>query len=315
MKQTKIKVGIIQHSSVHQNLKASVEKLTVLLEQAAQQGIQMVVVGEGWLSGYPVWFDYVPEAALWNHAPTKKLYARFRENSVVIDGAEMQHICALAKKYQMVLSLGMNERVERGLGAGSVYNSLVLIDANGELVNHHRKLVPTFTEKLVHAHGDAAGLKAEDTQVGKVGGLICWEHWMPLNRQALHNDAEQIHVAMWPNVHEMHQVASRQYAFEGRCFVLAAGQMLKAKDLPHELTLPENLAANPEQYILRGGSCIIAPDGRYIVPPVFDKEEIISAEIDLQEMYYEKMTLDTSGHYYRPDIFSFSVDRTRHELE
>lgn len=310
----KVKVGIIQHSSVHQNLKASVEKLTSLMEQAARQDIQMLVVGEGWLSGYPVWFDYIPEAALWNYPPTKKLYARFRENSVVIDGAEMKHIRALAKKYEMVLCLGMNERVEKGLGVGSVYNSLVLIDANGELVNHHRKLVPTFTEKLVHAHGDAAGLKAENTKVGKVGGLICWEHWMPLNRQALHNDAEQIHVAVWPNVHEMHQIASRQYAFEGRCFVLAAGQMLQAKDLPKELTLPENLAANPAQYILRGGSCIIAPDGRYIVAPVFDKEEIISAEIDLKEMYYEKMTLDTSGHYYRSDIFNFSVNRERQDF-
>ena len=310
----KIKVGIIQHSSVHQNLSASVEKLTELLAQAARQDIQMVVVGEGWLSGYPVWFDYIPEAALWNYPPTKKLYARFRENSVVIDGDEMKHIQSLAKKYNMVLSLGMNERVEKGLGVGSVYNSLVLIDADGTIVNHHRKLVPTFTEKLVHAHGDAAGLKAEQTKVGKVGGLICWEHWMPLNRQALHNDAEQIHVAMWPNVHEMHQVASRQYAFEGRCFVLAAGQMLKAKDLPEELKLPENLAANPEQYILKGGSCIIAPDGRYIVAPVFDKEEIITAEIDLQEMYYEKMTLDTAGHYYRPDIFNFSVNRKRHDF-
>lgn len=310
----KIKVGIIQHSSVHQNLSASVEKLTDLLAQAARQDIQMVVVGEGWLSGYPVWFDYIPEAALWNYPPTKKLYARFRKNSVVIDGDEMKHIQSLAKKYNMVLSLGMNERVEKGLGVGSVYNSLVLIDADGTIINHHRKLVPTFTEKLVHAHGDAAGLKAEQTKVGKVGGLICWEHWMPLNRQALHNDAEQIHVAMWPNVHEMHQIASRQYAFEGRCFVLAAGQMLKAKDLPEELKLPENLAANPEQYILKGGSCIIAPDGRYIVAPVFDKEDIITAEIDLQEMYYEKMTLDTAGHYYRPDVFNFSVNRKRHDF-
>ena len=172
----KIKVGIIQHSSVHQNLSASVEKLTELLAQAARQDIQMVVVGEGWLSGYPVWFDYIPEAALWNYPPTKKLYARFRENSVVIDGDEMKHIQSLAKKYNMVLSLGMNERVEKGLGVGSVYNSLVLIDADGTIVNHHRKLVPTFTEKLVHAHGDAAGLKAEQTKVGKVGGLICWEH-------------------------------------------------------------------------------------------------------------------------------------------
>jgi predicted amidohydrolase len=161
---------------------------------------------------------------------------------------------------------------------------------------------------LFGGQGDAAGLKAVNTDFGRVGGLICWEHWMPMARQAMHNSGEHIHVAVYPTVHEMHQIASRQYAFEARCFVIAAGLLMKAADLPEQLLAETDLAKLPEN-ILRGGSCIIAPDGSFVVHPVFDEETIITAELDLAQIDKEKMTLDVSGHYSRPDVFDFTVNR------
>ena len=127
----------------------------------------------------------------------------------------------------------------------------------------------------------------------------------------MHDSGEHIHVAVWPTVHEMHQIASRQYAFEGRCFVVAAGQIMKVGDLPAGLTLPAALKETPDKMILRGGSCIIGPDGKYVCDPVFDQETILFHEIDLNEIYKERMTLDVSGHYQRPDVFNLEVKRNR----
>ncbi|MEM7344493.1 MAG: carbon-nitrogen hydrolase family protein, partial [Chloroflexota bacterium] len=261
--------------------------------------------------GYPAWLDYCPGAALWDHAPTKAVFAQLRQNSVTVPGPEVDRLAQVAESLGVTVVMGVNERVETGIGSGTLYNTLLTIGPNGQLLNHHRKLVPTYTERLIWGPGDGAGLKAVETEAGRIGGLVCWEHWMPLARQTLHGASEQIHVAVWPGVKEMHQVASRHYAFEGRCFVLAAGLIMAAKEIPSQLELPPELAKNPDQLILNGGSAIIAPDGRYLAGPVFDEETIITAELDLTEIEMERMTLDTTGHYYRPDVFDFSVNPRR----
>ncbi len=299
-------VGIIQSSPIFMELAASLDKAIGLIEQGARAGAQLVAFGETWLPGYPAWLDYCPDAALWNHQPTKAVFARLRRNSVVVPGKETKLLGEVAADHDLVLVIGVNERVERGPGNGTLYNSLLTFDAGGKLVNHHRKLVPTYTERLVWGQGDGAGLTAVETAVGRVGGLVCWEHWMPLARQTLHISGEHIHVAVWPTVHEMHQIASRHYAFEARCFVLAAGLIMRASDLPAELAAPTGLP-QPDALLLRGGSCIIAPDGRYLAGPVFDEEMILTATLDLAEIDSEQMTLDVSGHYHRPDIFNLSL--------
>ncbi len=304
----KIIVGIVQTSPVFSNLAASVEKAVSKVEEAAKLGAKLVAFGETWLAGYPAWLDYCPNAALWNHEPTKKVFAQLRRNSVVVPGAETRTLGAIAAKHKIVLVIGINERVEQGAGNGTLYNSLLTFSTDGTLVNHHRKLVPTYTERLVWGQGDAAGLEAVKTDFGRVGALVCWEHWMPLARQALHISGEDIHVAVFPTVHETHQIASRHYALEGRCFVLAAGLLMKAADLPAELLTETDLSKLPEN-ILRGGSCIVAPDGSFVVEPIFDEETIVTAELDLTFIDKEKMTLDVSGHYSRPDVFDFAVNR------
>jgi len=305
----KIRVGIIQASPVFLNAAKTMKKIEGLIKKAAAKKVKLAVFGECFLSGYPAYLDMCEDAALWDHEPAKEVFARLYESSISIKGKEVRSLSALAKKYKMVIVIGANEKVEKGPGNGTIYNALLTFDANGKLVNHHRKLMPTYTERMVYGQGDAAGLKSVDTVVGKVSGLICWEHWMPLNRQALHNDGELIHIAVWPNVHEMLNIASRSYAFEGRCFVLAAGLIMQVKDVPKELKIPAKLKNKPNHYILKGGSTIIGPDGFMMTEPVWDKEEIIVADIDPRQVTKERMTLDVTGHYYRDDIFNFSLNR------
>jgi predicted amidohydrolase len=244
----KITVGVIQASPIFMNLEASLAKALALIEQAASKGAQLVTFGETWLAGYPAWLDFCGNAALWNHEPTKEVFALMRRNSVVVPGAETKTLGEIAAKHDIVLIIGINERVEEGAGNGTLYNSLLTFGADGKLINHHRKLVPTFTERIVWGQGDAAGLSAVKTDFGRVGSLVCWEHWMPLARQAMHVSGEDIHVAVFPTVHETHQIASRHYAFEGRCFVLAAGLLMKAADLPEQLLGDADLRNCPKTF-------------------------------------------------------------------
>ncbi len=306
-----VKVAIIQARAPYYDLPACVAKACSLIGEAARNGAQLITLGETWFPGYPAWLDYAPAAALWDHAPTKRVYARLCENSMTIDGPELGQIRSLAEELGIVLVLGINERVLKGRGNRSLFNSLLIIDADGSLVNHHRKLRPTYSEQMVWAQGDGAGLKAADTAVGRVGGLICWEHWMPHARQALHLSNETIHVALWPAVKESHLIASRHYAFEGRAFVLAAGSILPVADIPKEFALTDELHAQPETLLLHGGSTVIGPDGAYLAEPVIGEETIIYAELDLRRILEEQMALDVTGHYARDDVFSFSVNRER----
>ncbi|MCI0413783.1 carbon-nitrogen hydrolase family protein [bacterium] len=311
MRPRKATVAIVQASPVYMNLEQSTEKALDLVTQAAAQGAQIIVFGETWLPGYPAWLDYCPDAALWNHEPTKQVFARLRENSILVPGRETTLFGRLAQELAITLVMGVNERVDSGPGNGTLYNSLLFIGPLGKILNHHRKLMPTYTERMVWGQGDGHGMTSIESAAGRLSGLICWEHWMPLSRHVLHEAGEDIHVAAWPSVHEMHQLASRHYAFEGRCFVLAAGLIMTAGDLPIELNKPGELANNPQQLLLRGGSAIIGPDGHYVVEPVFDRETILIRELDLQMIDRERMTLDVSGHYHRPDIFDVRVRRSR----
>jgi predicted amidohydrolase len=278
--------------------------------EAAGSGAELIVFPETWIPGYPAWLDLSRDAALWDHAPVKAVFARIAENSVAIPGPALDRLADAAREAKATLVVGLSERVGRGAGRGTLYNSLITIGPDGRLLNHHRKLVPTYTERLIWGGGDVEGLRAVDTPAGRVSALVCWEHWMPLARQALHESGEDVHVAVWPTVHDLHQVASRQYAFEGRCFVLASGALMRASSLPPELEPHPERVRGPEQWVLRGGSAIIGPDGRYIVEPVYDEPRIVIAELDLRRASEESMTLDVTGHYHRPELFDFRALRT-----
>lgn len=302
----RVRVSVVQ-AEISLTLRDGLERTDALTREAATNGAQLVVFPETWLPGYPIWLDVSRDVALWDHAPTKNVFARHAAESVDVHGADGAELARIAKTHNVTLVVGVTERVTSGAGRGTLYNALLTYGADGALLNHHRKLVPTYTERMVWGPGDANGLQAVDTPVGRVGGLICWEHWMPLARQAMHVSGEDIHVAVWPTVHEMHQINSRAYAFEGRCFVIAAGSLMRASQLPPELEAHPEKVTNANQFVLRGGSCIIAPNGDYIVAPIFEETTILHAEIDLDDVRKGQMSLDVAGHYSRSDSFDFHV--------
>lgn len=305
---TSVRVAIVQ-SEPAPGLDEGLHRTEALAREAARSGASLVVFPETWLPGYPAWLDVCRDVALWDHEPVKEVFARYANSSVDVAGEGGQFLRAIAERQGVTIVTGVSERVAAGPGRGTLYNALLVIDADGRLLNHHRKLVPTYTERMVWGNGDADGLMAVDTGAGRVGGLVCWEHWMPLARQALHDSGEDIHVAVWPTVHERHQLASRHYAFEGRCFVLAAGAVMRASALPPQLEVDWTRLTPGSPFVLRGGSAVIGPGGEYLVPPLWDRPGILVAELDLDRVRRESMTLDVSGHYSRPDCLSLIVRR------
>jgi predicted amidohydrolase len=308
-----LKIAIVQHRPVYFDLAKSLAKAETLIQEAAQQQADIIAFGETYFTGYPAWLDHCPNVALWNHGPTKQVFQQMYENGLNANGHAMAKMKELAATHQVYLLFGANEVISKGAGNGTIFNSLFIIDPKGEVVLHHRKLMPTYTEKLLYGLGDGHGLKTVETPEGKIGALICWEHWMPLTRQSLHLEGEHLHFALWPAVHDAHQLASRHYAFEGRCFVVAVGQIMQASDIPSALERPPHLAEKPETYLMNGGSCVIGPDGQFIRPPQLEKEDIFYCDLpNLKDTIQEKLNLDTAGHYNRPDVFSFEINKRRH---
>jgi nitrilase len=307
---TTLRVAVVQ-AEVAPTLAAGLERTAALAGEAAARGAQLIAFPETWLPGYPAWLDVCRDAGLWDHEPVKEVFERHAANSVVVGGESGAALARVAKDAGATLVVGVVERVPEGPGRGTLYNALLIFGPDGSLLCHHRKLVPTWTERLVWGQGDASGLRAVTTSGARVGGLICWEHWMPLARQALHDSGEDVHVALWPTAHEVHQLASRHYAFEARCWVLAAGSLMRASALPPELEPHPGRVRGPDDWVLRGGSAIIGPDGKYAAEPVFDREELLVADLDLGAVRRGQMNLDVGGHYSRADCFDFRVSRVR----
>ena len=171
-----MRVAIAQSAPVYLDKRASLEKAFALIRQAAKRGAQLVAFGETWIPGYPAWLDVCPGAALWENASAKEVFAKLRSNSVTVPGEEVHALSEAARDLKIAIVMGTSERVDDGPGNGTLYNSLLTISEDGRLRNHHRKLVPTYTERLVWGNGDGRGLEAVSTSVGRIGGLICWEH-------------------------------------------------------------------------------------------------------------------------------------------
>ncbi len=300
----KLTVAVAQATPVVLDLAGSVEKACQWIAEAGQRGARLVAFPETWIPVYPLWCD-AGTFGKWDHTPSKKLQARLVRNSVAIPSPELEKVCAAAGKAKCAAVIGVNER---DTASGSLYNTLLFVSSAGELLGRHRKLVPTFGERLVWGYGDAAGLQSYEMDGARVGGLVCWEHWMPLARHVLHASAEQVHVAAWPHCSETYQLASRHYAFEGRAFVLVAAAFLRKSDLPADFELADDFKDAPE-VLLRGGSAVIGPDAAYEVEPVYGKETLVVAEIELDRVEEEKLALDVAGHYARPDLIDLRVRR------
>ena len=286
---------------------AEAERLVAL---AAADGAQMVVFPETWIPGYPMW---IYGRAPWDGELQKRVYAQLLANAVDVPGPATERLGRIASRHRVQLHVGIHERDP--LAGGTLFNSLLSIGADGAVLGCHRKLMPTHAERLVWGMGDGSTLNVYDTPLGRVGGLICWEHWMPLTRMAMHGLREQIHIAVWPDALGNAHLASRHYAFEGRCFVIAAGSSTSIEDIPEELREQALLGTWNDRValdglLLSGGSGVIGPDGEWLAGPAGSGEEIVHAELDLGLLDAEFQHFDAVGHYARPDVFAFSVDRT-----
>ncbi|MEE4199092.1 carbon-nitrogen hydrolase family protein [Erythrobacter sp.] len=305
---TMLDVAICQAAPIPLDIDGGIEKATRLGREAIAAGARFVAFGETFLGGYPLWLDEAPGAALWDHPGTKALHAIMLERAVVANDERLLPLQELCDESGACISVGAHERVRR-----SLYNNQLLFRP-GEPPLDHRKLVPTHGERLIWMRGDGSTLGVHEAEWGRAGNLICWEHWMPLARAAMHNLGESVHVAAWPTVCEEYGIASRHYAMEGRCFVLAAGLVQTKADLFVGL---ERVGGNAEAKALFemiegdalncGGSMIIAPDAR-VLARAGDGEEILYAELDVAEIGQGLTSLDTDGHYSRPDVFELNVD-------
>lgn len=305
---TTLPVAICQAAPVPLDFAGGIDKALRLSREAIAGGARFVAFGETFLGGYPLWLDEAPGAALWDHPGTKALHAIMLEQAIVANDERLLPLQELSDESGACISIGAHERVRQ-----SLYNNQLLFRP-GEAPFDHRKLVPTHGERLIWMRGDGSTLGVHEAEWGRAGNLICWEHWMPLARAAMHNLGESVHVAAWPTVRETYAIASRHYAMEGRCFVLAAGLVQRRDDLFDGL---ERVGGSAEAKALfeaiegdvlnKGGSMIIAPDAR-VLAQAGESEEILHAEIDLSEIGQGLASLDTDGHYSRPDVFELSVD-------
>jgi predicted amidohydrolase len=305
---TKLTVAVVQAAPIPLDFQGGIDKALRLAREAIDGGAKVVAFGETFLGGYPLWLDEAPGAALWDHPGTKALHAIMLEQAVVAHDERLLPLQELADASGAIISIGAHERVRRSL----VNNQLTFRPGLPAL--DHRKLVPTHGERLIWARGDGSTLGVHQAEWGRLGTLICWEHWMPLARAAMHNLGEDVHIAAWPTVRDSHQIASRHYAMEGRCFVLAAGLVQTKGDLFDGLervggsdVARELLEAIPAEVLNKGGSLIAAPDTR-VIAQAGEGEETLLAELDLSEVAEGLTNLDTDGHYARPDVFELTVD-------
>lgn len=308
------KIAIVQEAPVFLNLAASVEKAVRHMEDAANQGGDIIVFPETWLPGYPVWLDFAPGAGLWDDPGAKALFRLLAENSVRLGDEHLARLQETCDQLGIYMAMGAHERI-----GNTLYNTLFYFSPGKDAPVPHRKLVPTYTERLVWGRGDGSTLATIDTPWGTLGGLICWEHWMPLARAAMHARNEAIHIAQWPMVKEMNHVASRHYAFEGRCAVAAAGAvMTKAdvmsgfgslrQDVPEAEALLASMPGDNDTQIHTGGSAIIAADGSYITEPLYGSAGLVTGTVNIARQLEECQALDTNGHYSRPDVFELTVN-------
>lgn len=305
---TKIQATIVQAAPVPLAISDGIVAATGHVARAIADGAQIVAFGETFLGGYPLWLDEAPGAALWDHPGTRALHRILLEQAVTADDARFAPLQDLADASGALISIGAHERRR-----SSLYNTQFLFRPDAPPLLH-RKLVPTHGERLVWARGDGSTLGVHGADWGAVGSLICWEHWMPLARAAMHNQQELVHVAAWPTVRDTYAIASRHYAFEGRCFVLAAGLIQERQDLIDGLArvggdaeAAAMLRTIPDGVLNKGGSLICGPDGT-VLAQAGEGEEYLSATLDLAATREALAALDTDGHYSRPDVFALHVN-------
>jgi nitrilase len=306
-----MRIAAAQAHPVWLDAGATAKKVIGLLGEAAEQDVELLAFPETFLSGYPFWVERT-DGARFDDARQKSAYAHYLDAAVEIGGPELAEISEAVGDLEVFTYLGITER-GTGPARGTVFCSLLAIDPVRGIVSHHRKLVPTFEERLVWGHGDGHGLRVHDVGEARVGGLNCWENWMPQARHALYAAGEDLHVSVWPGSPRLTRDITRFIALEGRVYSLAASGLLSLDDVPADFPLRDALTEQQVDVYHRGGSAIAAPDGTWIVEPVEDGEGLVVADIDPALVRAERQNFDVTGHYSRPDVFDVRIDRQRRD--
>lgn len=298
MNHIKLIAATVQASPVFLDKDKTIKKVCKIIKEAKKNGADLVVFPEAFIPTYPFWpkdLGFGPERKL-----TMDAHMELHKNSVDVPGKDIEIISKTVKKEKIYVVIGVNER-----DGGTLYNTILYFGKNGSLIGKHRKLLSIDSEKCIWGNGTAEDVKVFDTELGRIGGLFCYEHHITLQKYAMYQMGEQIHAGLWGGhgfVKNTMDFASRQYAFEGQTFVIISSIYINEDMIPDSFPLKDKTI-----WDYPGGSGIINPRGEYIVGPVYDKEEILYAEIDLSQIIRAKSIIDTAGHFRRPDIFKFEV--------
>ena len=300
-----VKVAVVQAAPVLFDCRATVEKTCRLLQEAASGGAQFILFPEAFIPAYPRGLSF--GMVVGGRTPAgRKLWQRYWENAIDVPGPETDEIGAIVKEAGVYAAIGVIERDSR-FSRGTLFCTLVYFGPDGALLGKHRKLKPTGAERLVWGEGDGSTLTVIDTEYGKIGGLICWENYMPLARTAMYAKGVEIYLAPTADARDVWQATLRHIACEGRCFVLGCNQFVTKDMYPADLEGIEELEKQPN-VICRGGSAIVSPLGNVMAGPLYEKEDILFADLDMAEIVRGKVDLDAVGHYARPDVFQLLVN-------
>ncbi len=301
------KAAVIQAAPVLFDRQASIEKACKLLQEAAGKGAQLVLFPEAFIPAYPRGLTF--GTVVGNRSPEGRLtWQRYWENAIEVPSSDTEALGNAAREANLYLAIGVIERDSQFSNA-TLYCTLLYFGPNGRLLGKHRKLKPTAAERLIWGEGDGSTLTAINTELGKIGGLICWENYMPLARTALYGKGVEIYLAPTADARDTWQATLRHIACEGRCYVLGCNQFVTKDMYPTDLVGIDDLDQQP-QIMCRGGSSIISPLGEVLAGPLYDQEGILYANLDLAEVVRAKFDLDVVGHYARPDVFQLSVNES-----
>ncbi|MDY7396848.1 carbon-nitrogen hydrolase family protein [Aureibaculum sp. 2210JD6-5] len=312
MSSSLLKVALAQISPIWLNKDKTIEKIVATIQGAANQGCELIVFGEALLPGYPFWLA-LTGGAEWNTKVNKELHAHYANNSIQIEAGELNIICNIAKENNIAIYLGIIERA-KNRGGHSLYCSLVYINQNGEIKSVHRKLQPTYDERLTWAPGDGNGLRVHPINKFTVGGLNCWENWMPLPRTALYGMGEDLHIAVWPGSDHNTKDITKFIARESRSYVISVSSLMTREDFPKNTPHLEKILENAPKILANGGSCIAGPDGEWILEPILHKEGLLIETLDFNRVLEERQNFDPVGHYSRPDVTKLIVNRERQQI-
>ena len=301
--ENQVRVAVVQASPVIMNLTESIEKLRTLTSDAAKQGAKLVLFPEAFLSAYPRGLNFGSKIGSRSDKGREDWY-RYWESSLAVPSVENDQLANIAKDYAVYLVVGITEKEH---GSGTLYCSVLHFGPDGTLLGKHRKLKPTGIERLVWGEGDGSTLPVFETPYGKIGSLICWENYMPLARMAMYSKGVELYLAPTADSREVWQSTIRHIALEGRCFVLSCNQFVTKDMYPTDLACYDELESEPE-VMCSGGSAIVGPLGNYVVEPVYGKEDILLADLDLSQIVKSRLDFDVNGHYSRPDVFQLSID-------